>query len=333
MQAQAPLTSGVIPTIGRPEHLRRSLASLCRQTVPLAEVVIVDSSRDGETAAVANDSCWSDLGLTVRYFQAPAPNAASQRNLAAAQTRHPYLMFLEDDAEYSSDWIEQLIGPLLADSTVAATVGRITNQPYEVCPSPLWRLYHWLVCGRSPEQNQGRLVGAALLVGYSELPSEPSPVEWLGGGFAAVRKDAFNAVGGFASYFEGPSPHEDLDLGYRLSRRWRVLLVPTATCTHHNANVRRFPASIQHYHSMRSKYAVQHCAMGRSIVTSLVHTAIWAAFQGLSEVIACRKRPSLRFLANWYGRAYGWLSCLAWRPSASPHQVSASVNALPHNAL
>jgi glycosyltransferase involved in cell wall biosynthesis len=41
--------SAIIPTVGRPELLRLCLDSLAKQTVPIAEVVVVHCGDDSET--------------------------------------------------------------------------------------------------------------------------------------------------------------------------------------------------------------------------------------------------------------------------------------------
>ena len=70
---------------------------------------------------------------------------------------------------------------------------------------------------------------------FRRQPRTLIPCEWIRGGASALRRDAFESVGGFASFFKGSSPGEDLDLGYRLSRKWKVYYVPSAKCIHHQA--------------------------------------------------------------------------------------------------
>ena len=74
--------SAIIATVGRPELLRLCLDSLRKQTVPVAEVVVVHCGDDEATPALTKEACWNDAGMTVRYFHYPERNCAAQRNFA-----------------------------------------------------------------------------------------------------------------------------------------------------------------------------------------------------------------------------------------------------------
>lgn len=306
--------SGIIPTVGRPDYLRKCLETVARQTLVPREVLIVHCGDDPETQAVAADSAWPAAGFEVRYFKYPERNAAAQRNFAVAHARHQWLLLLDDDLELEPGWTEELLRPMLCDSAVVATLGRLTNQPYSVCGSRWWGLYHRFAVGRSPYRNQGRLVGAAVNIGFVGTPPDPVPIEWIGGGASAVRRSSFERVGGFASYFSGASPGEDLDLGYRLCLLGRVLFVPTAAAFHHSAGHGREPGRDYHRNVIHSKFATQLRAMGKRRGTAWLHAAVWAAFQTVSELVSTVRRRGVRPWQQIAGRASGLASCLTWDP-------------------
>lgn len=305
--------SAIIPTVGRPDYLRKCLESLITQKVKIDEVIIIDASFDNVTHVLVADSFWEQKGLKCKYFKYGERNAAAQRNFGVSQSIGEWLLFMDDDVELDSTWSQELLRPMLEDINVAATRGAIINQPFPK-PSPLWRAYHRLVVGRSVEQAQGKVVGAVLANGFMPLPNNPVEIEWIGGGVSAVRRSAFAEVGGFAPYFTGPSPGEDIDLGYRLSRKWKVLYVPAAVLYHHEAASGRVPLSKHQYHSMRSRYAILRRAMGYGYWGALYHIVMWAIFQSISELFASRKQLSLTFLAAWWGRLLGFASCVFWNP-------------------
>ena len=308
-----PITA-IIPTVGRAELLKLCLESLARQTVPVSEVVVVHCGNDTETKVLADDSCWSRAGMTVKYFHHPERNCAKQRNFAIQQATHENLLLIDDDIEVEPEWVEELFKPIWMNSDVAATMGNLTNQPM---PSPtfLWRIYRILIHGRQKGLAPGLMVGAALPNGFPLTAREPILSEWIGGGASAVRRSAFNAVGGFASFFTGSSPGEDLDLGYRLSRSWKVYYVPTARCTHHQASAGRETVDQHQYLSMRSRFGILTATMRKSRFVALGHIGLWAMVQGLSELASLR-RGMLRsdLLLAWLGRMRGFLSCIRWIP-------------------
>src|SRR5689334_7722908 len=249
---QSQSISAIIATVGRPELLRLCLDSLCRQTVPVAEVVVVHCGDDDETLALTNDPCWSNAGVDVRYFHHAERNCAQQRNFGIQQARYDNLLLVDDDIEVEPRWAEELFKPIWTDPAVGATMGRLVNQPLAT-PTLFWRIYRTVLHGPVKGFEPGRLIGAALPNGFPTDAEEPITCEWIGGGASALRREAFASVGGFASFFEGSSPGEDLDLGYRLSRAWRVYYVPAAKCIHHQAPSGREATDQHQYLSMRAR--------------------------------------------------------------------------------
>ena len=302
--------SAIIATVGRPELLRLCLESLAKQTVPVSEVVVVHCGDDAETLALTNEARWTEAGMDVRYFHYPERNCARQRNFAIEQARHDNLLLIDDDVEVDPKWVEELFTPIWNDPTVGATMGRLVNQPMAT-PTFFWRIYRVLLHGRVKGFEPGRLIGAALPNGFPTTVDQPIACEWIGGGASAMRREAFDSAGGFASFFDGSSPGEDLDLGYRLSRKWKVYYVPAAKCIHHQAPSGREETNRHQYLSMRSRFGILTITMGKRRYAALAHVALWALVQFLSEVASLRHgvlRPDLP--RAWAGRLKGFFSCL-----------------------
>jgi GT2 family glycosyltransferase len=302
--------SAIIATIGRPELLRLCLESLAKQTVRIAEVVVVHCGSDSETLEVTKDARWREAGFDVRYFHYAERNCARQRNFAIEKARHDDLLLIDDDVEVDPHWVQELFKPIWADPNVGATMGRLTNQPMAT-PTFFWRVYRRLLHGKVEGLKPGKLIGAALPNGFPTTADQPIPCEWIGGGASALRREAFESVGGFASFFTGSSPGEDLDLGYRLSRKWKVFYVPTAKCIHHQAPSGRERPDQHQYLSMRSRFGILTVTMGKNRYAALGHLGLWALVQFLSELASLRHgllRPDLP--RAWSGRLRGFLSCV-----------------------
>jgi len=302
--------SAIIATVGRPELLRLCLESLAKQTVHVAEVVVVHCGSDSETLEVTKDPRWRETGFEVRYFHHPERNCARQRNFAISQARYDNLLLIDDDIEVDPQWVEELFKPIWADPAVAATMGSLINQPMST-PTFFWRLYRRLLHGHVNGFKPGKLIGAALPNGFPMTTEQPIPCEWIGGGASALRREAFESVGGFASFFTGSSPGEDLDLGYRLSRKWKVFYVPAAKCVHHQALSGREQSDQHQYLSMRARFGILTITMGKNRYVALGHIGLWALVQLLSELASLRhgfNRPDLP--RAWSGRLRGFLSCV-----------------------
>lgn len=303
----------LIATVGRAAALRVCLDSLAAQTVKPAEVLIVHSGSDPDTRAVC-DCDWLTRGLRVRYSAYPHKSTALQRDFAARKTSFPFVMFADDDMEFTPGWIESLLEALERDPGAGAAMGCITNQQLPI-PTFLWRVYRRLVASRGRATLPGAVIGAGVANGFPVDAATPLAAEWIGGCNTLLRKEAYLSVNGFAPYFRGSSPGEDIDLGYRISRRWSIYYVPRARCEHHQAPGGRDGVAEYQYAYMRSRYAFCRVSAGMSPVTALGHIVLWAIFQTVSELGQIR-RGALRpgFLAAGYGRLLGAWSCMGWRP-------------------
>lgn len=318
--------SGIIPTLGRADMLELCLQTLVQQTVPVTEVLIIHCGDDAATSAVAADPRWNQAGIDCRYFKYPEKNAAHQRDFAIKEARYDNLLLLDDDVELEREWVQELFKPIWNDPKVAATMGLIVNQTMPVPPLP-WRLYRRVFISRDAAFVPGRVFGAVVHNAFPLNITEPMPTEWIGGGCSALRREAYQSVGGFSSFFTGSSPHEDIDLGYRLSRHWKVLYVPTARCVHHQASGMREHDSRSQYLSVRSRYAIQVCSMQRDMLPALMHAAVWILFQDLSELAGLlRGRAKRGLLGVWWARLHGLISCIGWVPSAQASCVEKTAN-------
>jgi cellulose synthase/poly-beta-1,6-N-acetylglucosamine synthase-like glycosyltransferase len=105
----------VIPTHARDVTLRRAIESVLRQTQPVPELVVVDDVGSAATERLVR-SYTTRTGAPVTYVDAssgPAKSASRSRNLGAAAVTSNYVAFLDDDDEWSSDYVAS-VEPLLA---------------------------------------------------------------------------------------------------------------------------------------------------------------------------------------------------------------------------
>jgi glucosyl-dolichyl phosphate glucuronosyltransferase len=148
------------------------------------------------------------------------PGASGTRNAGAALARNPVLVFLDDDVRAHPGWLRELVAPLL-DARVIGTGGM--TMPAWQSSRPRW----------FPDEF-GWVVGAS----HAGLPREQAPVRNVWSENMAVRKSAFDAVGGFRQGFGkvgSKSRPEDTDICIRIgtsSPQSRWTYVPTAVVDH-----------------------------------------------------------------------------------------------------
>jgi GT2 family glycosyltransferase len=304
----------VIATVGRAEALAACLESLALQTHRPAEIVVVHSGGDTETRAVCERD-WPSRGLMVCYQPYPQKSAALQRDFAARRTTQPLIFFSDDDVEFEADFIERLFDVLARDAAIGAAMGRVVNHAMGE-PTPIWRFYR-LVVGGDRATLPGAVVGAMIPNGFPSGDTDPIRAEWLGGGTTLLRKSAYLSVNGFAPYFRGSSPGEDIDLGYRISRTWQMFYVPLARCVHHQSPAGRDGIGRYQFLTVRSRYAFCRASVGMSAARSWAHLAAWAIVQTASELGQLRRgRLPSGFWSAVGGRLQGAWSCVGWDPSA-----------------
>ncbi|MFD1333483.1 glycosyltransferase family 2 protein [Methylopila musalis] len=106
----------VIPTLTRPEPLRRALESALAQggvEAQALEVVVVDNSAAGDARALVERFAAASGGR-VRYVAAPRPGVANARNAGVAAATGDWIAFLDDDQEASPRGLANHLAAVLA---------------------------------------------------------------------------------------------------------------------------------------------------------------------------------------------------------------------------
>jgi N-acetylglucosaminyl-diphospho-decaprenol L-rhamnosyltransferase len=253
-------TTAPVPSVVVIAHDTRDEALACLRSALAAgarEVVLVDSgSRDGTVEAVR--------AALPQVRVLPLANVGFGRaaNAGVATTSSDAVVVANADVRFDVDSLTTLHAGLVADDDLAA-VG-----PAVVYPDG------------SPQASARRLPDVATAVGHAALgrlwptnpftrryraldadPTRPRDVDWLSGCAVAVRRAAFDAVGGFdPAYFLYV---EDVDLGVRLRRAgWRLRYEPAARVTHRvgaSTGQRRAWALMQHARGL-DRFVATHLA-------------------------------------------------------------------------
>jgi rhamnosyltransferase len=112
--------TAIIPTLNGGGILRRLLGQLAVQTLPIDEILIVDSSSDDNTVSVARE-----FGARVIVIKRENFDHGSTRSMAARESSGDYLLYFTQDAVPQNDsLVEQLLAPLLKDEQVVLCYGR-----------------------------------------------------------------------------------------------------------------------------------------------------------------------------------------------------------------
>ena len=217
-----------------------------------AEIVMVDNgSTDGapQATGAAGLAHLIETGRNLGYGAAA--------NIGARDAESPWLVICNPDIEWHPGALDALLaaaerwpaagafGPAILepDGTVypsARALPSLRNGVGHALFSRLWPTNPWTRRYRGPIDGRERVAG------------------WLSGSCVAVRREAFEAIGGFDTGFF--MFFEDVDLGHRLGKAgYPSVYVPSATVTHlggHSWRARPEPM-IGAHHASAERYLTQ----------------------------------------------------------------------------
>lgn len=226
--------SAIIPTLGRPDRLRRTLAALAAQSVVPTEIIVIDATAVPVEVAGLRTAIPALAAIPSLVVERPIQRgAAAQRNQGQARATQPYLLFLDDDVDPEPDCLEVLWTALQADAGLGGCAAMITNQYYHP-PGPGLRLaYGVLGCPR-----EGTLAGTCQGPALHFLPAldgrgaRPGhQVDWMNLCFSLFRREAV-PVPALLPHFKGYSLMEDAAMTLEIAKRWRLAADPRARIFH-----------------------------------------------------------------------------------------------------
>jgi GT2 family glycosyltransferase len=203
-KASKPRVTVIIPVHNGASTLEACLPPLLQNGPDLAEVLVIDDRSSDGSGAVARA-----LGATV--IQSTGLGPAAARNLGASRARGDILFFVDADVTVKPYTVQQVVNVLDADPTVSAVFGSYDDEPHEPnFLSQYKNLFHHFT---------------------HQTARTRSCSFWAGCG--AIRRDAFDAVGGFDEQRYQRASIEDIELGFRLSKgSYQVHLEPGMQVKH-----------------------------------------------------------------------------------------------------
>ena len=216
----------VIVSYNSRELLRACLASTASEQAD--EVIVIDNaSSDGSDQMVIRDFPW------VRLIESENGGYGAAANLAIASSSSKYVLLLNSDTT-------------LHPGTLHALCDHLDQHPEAAIVGPLLMNLdgtHQPSCFPFPTPLQTLLRETSLSKYVTSAPAKnfrPSVqiVPWVLGAALAIRRSAFDSVGGFDQSFF--MYFEEVDLCYRLDRAGRQThFLPDATVTHLGAGSTR----------------------------------------------------------------------------------------------
>ena len=185
----------VIPTLNAAEELSSLLERLASQSRSLEEIVVVDSSSDDETCAIAE----RHPSVKVIEIARTDFNHGLTRDLALRETSGDVVCFLTQDAmPVDNFYIENLVAPIEADPKIALVSGRQLPKKDARRFEQLVRAYNY------PAHSNVRTI--------DDLPRLGIKAYFASDVCSAYRRQAYLSVGGF----DEVKTNEDMLMAARL---------------------------------------------------------------------------------------------------------------------
>lgn len=230
----------IIPVRGAHDALRLCLSCLATSEMTKAHVALVCAEAEAQAVRIA----VHERALHFDVYTSPAPQSFARNcNLGASRSRSEFLVLLNSDAFVGPGWLDALLAPF-ADPDVVA-VGPMGTNVSGI-------QFSWIVThGDGPMSVESvaetvrthRRGGVGIPGGP---PGEPVPVRRLVGFCLAVRRTAWDRVGGLD---EGlVNSHEDDSLCLKLSLVGKCVVVPDLLVLHAgSASFAELPDASENY--------------------------------------------------------------------------------------
>jgi GT2 family glycosyltransferase len=227
-QTKIPI-SVCIPTMNRPEELKRCLISILEQIVLPREIIIVD---DGslEPAVFKN---MIEPYVNFKYFKKGKPSLSASKNITKTLASEDLILILDDDTLLDKEYIQNIYEVFKRDinKEIGIVGGIVINRKKKNWFEKLYRRLFFLDNGKP-----GLLLPWGFQTGFNGI-SEDTLVEWISGGISCFRREVLEEFS-FEEFHGGRNVFEDVEFGWKVSQKYKIIVTPIARLYHFHSSVR-----------------------------------------------------------------------------------------------
>lgn len=233
----------IIPTLGRPQELKRLFDSFAVQTIKPDEIIVVDQGgRDNETWNSSTGSRQVMEHGAVKYFAVDFQSLTKARNFGVKQANGDIVGFLDDDIVLDEDYVKNILSFFELHPSAKGVQGLITN--FEAGHTQkvggnkvVYKLYN--LFAKVFLLNNSSSCNKLLKSGRNQYASRIKHVvncEWLSG-IGNYRKEVFNEFA-FDEDLKGYALGEDKLFSYPICQKYpgSLFIDPSIRCEHHHAD-------------------------------------------------------------------------------------------------
>lgn len=234
VEADLPHVSVIIPTRNAVDLMRTVMAGLDATRYPSFDVTVIDNESD-DPAARAFLAELATRGVRVTGYPGPF-NYAAMHNAVVPSVEGPLVCLLNNDIEITDPCWMAIMAQQCCRDEIGAVGARLLY--------PDGTIQHaGIVTGVGGGAGHAHRNQPADAVGYFDRANLPQFVSAVTAACMILRKDRFEAVGGFDSANFAVA-FNDVDLCLKLNARgWQSFYEPRATLIHHESKSRGFDRS------------------------------------------------------------------------------------------
>ena len=227
------MISVIIVTKDRRADLKSCIESILKQSVPVNELIIVDSSLTENGIERSAKDILSGSPVSLKYAHS-SPGIPHQRNIGISllDPKTDFVCFFDDDAVLADDAIGSAMRKFAEYKDIVAIQGVETNRKPE---NSLGKMIRKIFCIQY-EDNDSRI----LLSGENTFVIKPQsdiPITSFMVGFCLKKSvvDEFK----FDEWFSGYAYLEDFDFSYRVCSKYKAIQSPSVRYLHNKSPAAR----------------------------------------------------------------------------------------------
>ena len=101
------MVSIIIPVYNVENYLRECLQSICKQTYPYLEILVVDDESPDRSGVIADE--FASVDHRIRVFHEKNRGAAGARNVALNRAKGDYIAFVDSDDWVENNYVERML--------------------------------------------------------------------------------------------------------------------------------------------------------------------------------------------------------------------------------
>ena len=261
--------SVIVPMFNAAKTIKRCLDSIYNSTYKNFEVIVVDDCSSDDSVKIAKKYHCKLIKLKNNSGPAKA------RNSGAKKAKGDILFFTDCDVVLNNDVLEKVVLRFKKNPDLVSIVGI-----YSIDPA-----------------NDGRFAWFASLQKYSnwikakKLTKAPFRTE-----IGAIKKKVFEEVGGFDTKYK-KADVEDYEFGYRVSKKYDILLDRTIQGKHHFPEFKTVAKNYFKRSSMWFRLFLKRKKFDTAATTMGMGLSVVSSFLFLFFIIASTFYPKLIFIA------------------------------------